>query len=102
MGAGQDRGRAVAPTMPYRIEWRPLARKAFLALDKPVRERIGAAVDKLANDPRPSGAKALKGMQGVLRIRVADDYRVLYTIDDDDLLVLIVQTGHRSKIYGGH
>jgi mRNA-degrading endonuclease RelE of RelBE toxin-antitoxin system len=63
--------------MPYRIEWRPLARKAFLALDKPVRERIGAAVDKLANDPRPSGAKALKGMQGVLqgvlRIRVADD-----------------------------
>ena len=41
-------------------------------------------------------------MQGVLRIRVADDYRVLYTIDDDDLLVLIVQTGHRSKIYGGH
>jgi mRNA-degrading endonuclease RelE of RelBE toxin-antitoxin system len=41
-------------------------------------------------------------MQGVLRIRVADDYRVLYTIDDDDLLVLIVQAGHRSKIYGGH
>jgi mRNA interferase RelE/StbE len=88
--------------MPYRIEWRPLARKAFLALDKPARERIGAAVDKLANDPRPSGVTALKGMQGVLRIRVADDYRVLYTIDDDDLLVLIVQAGHRSKIYGGH
>jgi GAF domain-containing protein len=40
----------------YRIEWRPRARKAFLALDKPVRRRIGEAVDALAGDPRRAGA----------------------------------------------
>lgn len=87
--------------MPYRIEWRPHARKAFLDLDKPVRERVGAAVDKLAADPRPAGVKALKGMPGVLRIRVADAYRILYQVNDDKLLVLVIDTGHRSKIYGG-
>ena len=85
--------------MVCRIEWRPRARKAFLALDKSVRLRIAAVVDKLAGDPRPAGVKALTGMPGVFRIRVADSYRVLYTIDDTVLLVLVVDVGHRREIY---
>jgi mRNA interferase RelE/StbE len=87
--------------MTYRIEWRPSARKAFLDLDRPVRDRIGAAVEKLTEDPRPAGVRALTGMPGVLRIRVGD-YRVLYTLDDAELFVLIVDAGHRRSIYGGH
>jgi mRNA interferase RelE/StbE len=83
----------------YRIEWRPRARKAFLALDKPVRRRIGEAVDALAADPRPSAAKMITGAHGVLRIRVGD-YRVLYTIDEGQLIVLVLDAGHRSEIYG--
>jgi mRNA interferase RelE/StbE len=82
----------------YRIEWRPRARKAFLALDKPVRARLGAAVDALAADPRPDGAKMITGAHGVLRIR-AGDYRVLYTIDEGELVVLVIATGHRSHVY---
>jgi mRNA interferase RelE/StbE len=83
----------------YRIEWRPRARKAFLALDKPIRQRVADVVDNLAADPRPAGVKALTGMPGVFRIRVADSYRVLYTIDDTVLLVLVVDVGHRREIY---
>jgi len=82
----------------YRIEWRPRARKAFLALDKPVRSRVGDAVEALAQDPRPAGVKAIVGADGVLRIRVGD-YRVLYMIDDDELVVLVVTAGHRRDIY---
>jgi mRNA interferase RelE/StbE len=82
----------------YRIEWRPRARRAFLALDKPVRLRVGDAVEALAWDPRPAGAKAIAGAGGVLRIRVGD-YRILYTIDDDELVVLVVAAGHRRNIY---
>jgi mRNA interferase RelE/StbE len=41
----------------------------------------------------------LTGVHGVWRIRVAGDYRVLYTIDDDKLVVLIVDAGHRRQIY---
>ncbi len=85
--------------MTYRIEWRPRARKAFLALDKPVRRRIGEAVDALAADPRPAAAKMITGAHGVLRIRVGD-YRVLYTIDEGQLIVLVLDAGHRSEIYG--
>ena len=85
--------------MTYRIEWRPRARKAFLALDKPVRRRIGEAVDALAADPRPAAAKMITGAHGVLRIR-AGDYRVLYTIDEGSLVVLVLDAGHRSEIYG--
>jgi mRNA interferase RelE/StbE len=83
----------------YRIEWRPRARKAFLALDKPVRRRIGEAVEALAADPRPAAAKMITGAHGVLRIRVGD-YRVLYTIDEGQLIVLVLDAGHRSEIYG--
>ena len=84
--------------MTYRIEWRPHARKAFLALDKPVRRRIGEAVEGLAADPRPAAAKMITGAHGVLRIRVGD-YRVLYTIDEGQLIVLVLDAGHRSEIY---
>jgi mRNA interferase RelE/StbE len=82
----------------YRIQWRPRARKAFLSLDKPVRRRIGDAVESLATDPRPPGAKMITGAHGVLRIRVGD-YRVLYTIDEGQLIVLVLDAAHRSQIY---
>ena len=85
--------------MMYRIQWRPRARKAFLSLDKPVRRRIGEAVDGLAADPRPASAKMITGAHGVLRIRIGD-YRVLYTIDEGQLIVLVLDAGHRSEIYG--
>ncbi len=84
--------------MTYSIQWRPRARKAFLSLDKPVRRRIGEAVDALAADPRPAAAKMITGAHGVLRIRVGD-YRVLYTIDEGQLIVLVLDAGHRSEIY---
>jgi mRNA interferase RelE/StbE len=86
--------------MIYRIEWRPRARKAFLALDRAVRERVAVAVDGLAADPRPDSAKMITGAHGVLRVRVGD-YRVLYTIDEGELVVLIVDAGHCSRIYDG-
>jgi aspartate aminotransferase-like enzyme len=54
-------------------------------LDKPVRRRISEAVEALAANPRPGAAKMITGAHGVLRIRVGD-YRVLYTIDEGQLI----------------
>ncbi len=87
--------------MPWDIRWRPRARRNFLALDRPVRERIDEAVSGLAEDPRPPGVKALTGMPGTLRIRVGD-YRVLYAVSDSDQVLRILDVRHRSKAYGGH
>ncbi len=84
--------------MAYEIIVQPRARKAFLALDGPVRSRVGAAIDALAADPRPPGAKALVGMVGALRVRVGA-YRVVYEVQDDRLVVLVIDVGHRREIY---
>jgi mRNA interferase RelE/StbE len=82
----------------YHIEVQPGARKTLLNLDKPIRRRVQRAIDDLADCPRPPGVTALAGAPGTLRIRVGD-YRVLYTVRDGALLILVIDIDHRSRIY---
>jgi mRNA interferase RelE/StbE len=82
----------------YKIIVQPRARKAYLALQGSARKRVGAAIDALASEPRPHGAKALTSMAGVLRVRVGD-YRIMYEVQDDRLVVLVIAVGHRREIY---
>ena len=81
----------------YRVELEPRARKRLALLDPPVRRRVAAAIGGLAAEPRPAGAVALAGRSGVLRIR-AGDYRILYEVRDDRLVVLVISVGHRREI----
>jgi mRNA interferase RelE/StbE len=83
----------------YALEFVPKAVRSLGKLDRPIAERIRAAAEALRDDPRPAGARMLTGMHGVWRIRVAKDYRVLYTLDDDRLVILVVDAGHRREIY---
>jgi mRNA interferase RelE/StbE len=83
----------------YTLEFAPKAVRSLGKLDRQVAARIRAAAEALQDDPRPAGAKMLAGMHGVWRIRVAKDYRIVYSIDDDRLLVLVVDAGHRREIY---
>jgi mRNA interferase RelE/StbE len=82
----------------YEIVIQDTANKVLRKLDKPVRERVAAAIEALADDPRPAGIKAIVGESGAFRIRVGD-YRVLYEIEDDRLVVMVVKIGHRSTVY---
>jgi len=61
------------------------------------RDRISGAIWRLADEPRPRGVKKLSG-RDAWRIRVGD-YRVLYEIHDERLVILVVDIGHRRKIY---
>lgn len=81
----------------YRIELRPAALRALGKLDPPIARRVQGAIALLAQDPRPPGARALKGRPG-LRVRVGD-YRVIYTVQDDVLLIVVVTLGHRRDVY---
>jgi mRNA interferase RelE/StbE len=83
----------------YALEFTPKALRALRKLDRLVVARVKEATEALRDEPRPAGVKMLTGMHGVLRIRVAGDYRVLYTVDDNKLLVLVVDAGHRRQIY---
>lgn len=69
-------------------------------LDGAVRARIDRAILKLAENPRPPGCTRLVGTASGWRIRVGD-WRILYTIEDDKLIVLVVDVGHRREIYRG-
>jgi len=62
-----------------------------------IARRIIKAVDALNVDPRPSGARPLVGFPNLWRIRVGD-YRVVYTIKDAELLVLVLRVAHRSSV----
>lgn len=81
----------------YRIELRPSAARALRKLDPQVRDRIVGAITLLSHDPRPPAARALRGRDGY-RVRVGD-YRILYTVVDDVLLVVVVTVGHRREVY---
>jgi mRNA interferase RelE/StbE len=84
--------------MPYAIEVAPAALRQIRKIDTNDRNKITAAIDRLAHQPRPAGARALTGHPGLLRIRVGD-YRVVYTVDDGKLVVVIVAAAHRRSIY---
>lgn len=83
--------------MSHRIELRPAAVRALRKVERQDRDRIRGAIALLAEDPRPPGARALQGRQG-LRVRVGD-YRIIYTVHDDVLLVVVVALGHRRDDY---
>jgi mRNA interferase RelE/StbE len=63
-----------------------------------VQVRLKPAIDGLAEEPRPDGVVKLKGEENAYRVRVGD-YRIVYEVRDNVLLVLIVKIGHRREIY---
>lgn len=84
--------------MTYRIEVAPVAIRQLRRLDRAAQRRVQAAIELLAEKPRPSGAKKLVGGEGGWRVRTGD-YRLVYETHDDVMLVLVVAVGHRREIY---
>jgi mRNA interferase RelE/StbE len=82
----------------YRITFTPEASREFSSLPKDVQRRIDPRILALADNPWPPGSKKLKGMKNLHRIRIGD-YRVVYQVQSDVLLVLVVRIGHRREIY---
>jgi mRNA interferase RelE/StbE len=81
----------------YRIDVLPAARRSLAKVRGADRRRIEAALLMLAAEPRPPAARHLGGSE-VWRVRVGS-YRILYTIDDGRLVVLVVTVGHRREVY---
>jgi mRNA interferase RelE/StbE len=68
------------------------------ALDPQIRRRVTGALRRLAADPR--AASNIKAMQGSDRYRLrVGDWRVIYSLHDDVLLVLVLRIGHRREVY---
>ena len=84
--------------MTYRVEFTTAAARLVRKLPRPARDRILDAIADLRRDPRPHGSKKLIGEQTAWRVRVGD-YRVIYDVFDDELIVTVVRAAHRREVY---
>jgi mRNA interferase RelE/StbE len=82
----------------YTVEFTHRAEKDFRGLSPEIQRRLASKIDALAIDPRPHGVKILAGSEDIFRLRIGD-YRILYRILDDHLVILLVKIGHRREIY---
>lgn len=80
------------------IEFVASAARELADLDRPVQRRVARRVDQLAEEPRGTGSVKLRGADDVWRVRVGD-YRIVYRIEDDRLLVLVIKVEHRREVY---
>lgn len=83
--------------MAYTVTVKKRAIKALEHISEPYYSNIKKAIYSLADDPRPNGCKKLKGREGY-RIQVAD-YRIIYEIFDNKLIVEVIGLGNRKDIY---
>ena len=87
-----------AESPPYSIEYARPAAKSLGRLEKETARRTRDAIDKLAADPHPHGLIKLAGPDELCRIRVGD-YRVIYAVIDERVVVLILRIAHRREVY---
>lgn len=84
--------------MTYSIEIKQSAQKELAKLPANMADKIIKQVRALADDPRPNGCKKLVGTDYTYRIRI-NDYRVVYSIFDQQLVIQVIKIGHRKDIY---
>ena len=82
----------------FKIEWKRTALKELEKLPRPMISRIVSAVDNLSSNPFPPGVRKLVGTEDIYRIRVGD-YRVLYNIIENKLVIEIIRVRHRKDVY---
>ena len=84
--------------MAYSILLAPPAERQLKALAEPAQKRIVKRLRTLQDNPRPQGVNKLDGEEDLYRIREGD-YRIVYTIQDKKLIVLVVKIGDRKEVY---
>lgn len=88
--------------MPYRVESTRAAgkelAKIFRSFTVKERRNFANTIDSLAEDPRPHGVENVENSGGLLRVRHRD-WRIVYRVEDEALIVLIVRVAHRREVY---
>ncbi len=83
--------------MTYEVEFSKSAQKEFSKLSPQIRLRIAKSIYKLENDPKKGNVRPMVGLRS-WRLRVGQ-YRVIYDILDQKLIILVIKVGHRKDIY---
>ena len=84
--------------MAYSILLAPPAERQFKAFAPAIQKRLAKRLKSLRDNPRPQGVRKLTGENDLYRIRDGD-YRIIYTIGDKELIVLVVKIGDRKEVH---
>lgn len=84
--------------MAYRVEIVASAERQIRKLPRAVQVRLRSVIMALANDPRPHGCLKMSGHDDTYRVRMGA-YRVVYSIMDERLVVLVLKVGDRKSVY---
>ena len=84
--------------MTFRVEFTKSAAKSLRAIPKTAQKRIAKKIESLAEGPPNPAITKMKGDNPFHRVRVGD-YRIIYEIQNEILLILILKIGHRRKVY---
>ncbi|MBW4650259.1 MAG: type II toxin-antitoxin system RelE/ParE family toxin [Kastovskya adunca ATA6-11-RM4] len=84
--------------MVYQVEIAPAAQRQIRKLTTDVQQKIIQRLEALAVDPYPAGVVKMRGEQSLYRVRLGD-YRIIYEIQDEELLILVLKVGHRRDVY---
>ena len=82
----------------YSIEVSATAERQIKKLSKRDQHRVISVVKQLGVEPRPRGCRKLQAYDDIYRVRTGV-FRILYGVEDDRLLVLVLKVGHRKGIY---
>ena len=82
----------------YSLDFSRTAKKQLLSQPRDAQVRLLRAINQLTYEPRPRGCRKLHGSMDTFRIRVGY-YRVVYEIEGQQMVVLVVKLGHRKDIY---
>jgi mRNA interferase RelE/StbE len=82
----------------YRIEVSATAERQIRRLPRADQLRVIRVIQALATDPRPPGCRRLSGHDDVFRVRIGR-YRVLYSIEDRRLVIIVLKVGDRKDVY---
>lgn len=84
--------------MIYSVSYTPSAAKTLKKMDHMAALKIIDAIEKLRSDPHPAGHIQLKGGNGELRVRTGN-YRIIYEVNEGELVILVLKAGHHREIY---
>jgi mRNA interferase RelE/StbE len=82
----------------YRVDISPPAARQIRKLRPEVGARLRPHIDALAENPRPDGVKKMKGVDNQYRVR-AGDFRIVFSVQDNDQVVLILKVADRKDVY---
>ena len=82
----------------YKIQYKKSVEKDLRKLPSSQLKGVVARIHALATHPHPSGSVKLRGSLDLFRIRHTD-YRIIYQVHDDKLVILVLKVGHRREIY---